>query len=369
MLRPIQVRQYLNFMHARGIPSDAVLAGTTLQESRLTDPTYLVNSSECHRVVSNLISLSGDAGIGLKIGKATKLHDLGIVGYAMASANTFGQALEIWVRYANSPLGVPFNLNILENPGPSRWGIAAAPTGISGSVYRFYMEEVITMGLRIASLITGRHIPLVELAFSYPAPPHRRQYESLFKCKIEFDSVLTRVVGQASSLALPIKSNDSELREVCLQHCTTLLRRISSHGPISSRLRAALTTMGSIPTLDTAAAALNMSARSLRRRLQHEGTTFQLVLDEFRRELAQEYLGAGHMHAKEVAHLLGFSQVGTFRRAFKTWTGNTVAHFQLPLRKAADHGAQEAAARRPESPAGRGGPARVSKHKGLRKFS
>jgi AraC-like DNA-binding protein len=62
--------------------------------------------------------------------------------------------------------------------------------------------------------------------------------------------------------------------------------------------------------------------------LQDEGTSFQRVLDEFRTDLAREYLGAGMMPAKEVAYLLGFSQVDAFRRAFKAWTGQTVGHFQ-----------------------------------------
>jgi AraC-like DNA-binding protein len=77
-----------------------------------------------------------------------------------------------------------------------------------------------------------------------------------------------------------------------------------------------------------------MSARSLRRHLHDENTSFQIILDEFRADLATEYLVAGMMSAKEVAFLLGFAQVDAFRRAFKAWTGQTVGAFQSAARRA-----------------------------------
>ncbi len=71
----------------------------------------------------------------------------------------------------------------------------------------------------------------------------------------------------------------------------------------------------------------NMSARTLRRHLRNEGTTFQQVLDEFRRDLAREYLHTGAISVKEIAYLLGFSSEGNFRRAFKSWVGETVGQY------------------------------------------
>jgi AraC-like DNA-binding protein len=82
-----------------------------------------------------------------------------------------------------------------------------------------------------------------------------------------------------------------------------------------------------IPDMDQAASLLNTSSRTLRRRLRSEGTTFQQVLDELRRDLAREYLASGVMATKEIAYLLGFSSSAGFCRAYTAWTGETVGDF------------------------------------------
>lgn len=332
MLPPVQVRQHVNFMRSQGFAPSAVLDGTSIDETRLTEANYLVEAEECHRVVSNILQLTPDTGIALKIGAATNLNDLGIVGYAMASSSTLGQAISLWLQYGNSPVGFPFNLRLLDKLGKGRWGVTAAAIGFSGSLYRFYVEKIITMGMSFGRLLTGENFEIEEAAFSYPAPRHAKQYTRRFRCPVTFDAPLTRVVVKAPRLDASVTSNDSEMRELCIRQCSLLVRRISRHGPITSRLRSALTSSGAIPSMDEAAGFLNVSPRSLRRHLALEGTTYQRVLDEFRSDLAREYLGAGMMPAKEVAFLLGFSQVDVFRRAFKTWTGQTIGDFQDGLR-------------------------------------
>jgi AraC-like DNA-binding protein len=338
LLRATQVRQHLNFMRQRGFAAAEVLAGTMIDAARLPDSAYLVEARDCHRVVANVLELSGDPGIGLRIGHATRINDLGIVGYAMASASTLGAAISLWLQYGNARVGFPFNLQLLDRPPKGRWGVTAAP-GVSGLLYRFYVEEIAAMGVGLGRTLTGEPFVIEEAAFSYPAPRHARQYLRRFRCPIVFDAPLTRIVVRSPGLDSAVKSDDSELRELCIRHCSLLVRQIERHGPVTSRLRTALTTMGSIPSLDQAADALNMSPRSFRRHLAAEGTSFQRALDEFRADLAREYLGAGMMPAKEVAFLLGFSHVNAFRAAFKAWTGQTVGAFQAtPQRHRAANG-------------------------------
>jgi AraC-like DNA-binding protein len=76
-------------------------------------------------------------------------------------------------------------------------------------------------------------------------------------------------------------------------------------------------------SIDRVATALDSSARSVQRRLQTEGTSFQRVLDDTRKELALEYLDDPTKPIAEVALLLGFSDQTAFHRAFVRWTGRT----------------------------------------------
>lgn len=327
MLHPSHVRHYLNFMAARGITAADVVAGTGIDPARLAEPDYLISTQQCHALISNLIRLSGDPSIGLEIGRATTLIDMGIVGYAMASSGTLGQAIDLWLQYGNSPVGFPFALRVFEDSDGS-WGLSLAANGVSGTLFRFYVEETVSMGMAFGGLLTGAPFEIQELTLAYPEPEQAARYAQQFGCAIHYGARLTRVVVRSPSLQSAIKSNDSEMRELCIRQCSRLMQRISRHGPISSRLRSALTTMNGIPGLDAAAEAMNMSARTLRRQLQAEHTSFQRVLDEFRVDLAREYLQAGRMPPKQVAFLLGFSDVDSFRRAFKSWTGQTIRDFQ-----------------------------------------
>ena len=82
------------------------------------------------------------------------------------------------------------------------------------------------------------------------------------------------------------------------------------------------------PKMETLAKQLHVSARTLQRRLAEHQTTFQDAVDAVRRELAQQYLRDPHLGVSEVAFLLGYSELSTFDRAFKRWTGKTPREFR-----------------------------------------
>ncbi|MNG06523.1 DNA-binding transcriptional regulator GadX [compost metagenome] len=82
-----------------------------------------------------------------------------------------------------------------------------------------------------------------------------------------------------------------------------------------------------MPSITESARTLGMSVRTLRRQLLREGTSYQALLDGFRRDLAMEYLNSGHMTPKEVGYLLGFQSASNFRRAFRAWTGQTIGEY------------------------------------------
>ncbi|MFY0533849.1 helix-turn-helix transcriptional regulator [Nannocystis pusilla] len=79
---------------------------------------------------------------------------------------------------------------------------------------------------------------------------------------------------------------------------------------------------GELPSLEATAKALATSTRTLQRALQAEGTTFQALVDEVRRDLSLGYLREGQRTVSEIAFLLGFTEVATFTRAFRRWTGS-----------------------------------------------
>ena len=314
-------------MQSRGFAPEHVLARSGIDVLRLSDPSYLVELDQHQVVIANMLRLTGQSGLGFDIGMQTLLTDLGIVGYAMSSSTSMGQALGLFVQFSNSPLGFPFKLQLLDIPHGSGWGVQFHPGGIGPEMFRFFVEEALGMGFCLGPLLMSEQMELEELRLGYPAPPHRQRYEDLFRCPIHFEADCTRAIAKAPHLHAPVRSHDSEMRELCLRQCSMLMQQSVRRGAIGSRLRSALRARGTIPSLDEAAASLALSPRSLRRHLRAENTSFQEVLDEFRRDLCCEYLTTGAMSIKEIAYLLGFSEADALRRAFKKWTGHTIGGY------------------------------------------
>jgi AraC-like DNA-binding protein len=66
----------------------------------------------------------------------------------------------------------------------------------------------------------------------------------------------------------------------------------------------------------------------LRRRLSAEGTSFQQLLDELRREQALAHVANDQLSLEQLADTLGFLDMSTFHRAFKRWTGQTPGRYR-----------------------------------------
>ena len=97
---------------------------------------------------------------------------------------------------------------------------------------------------------------------------------------------------------------------------------VQALSPMRTRVRRILiSAQRTIPALPTMARLLGTTPRTLHRRLVEEGTSFRAILDEVRHLLAVEHLRARQFSLKEIAYLLGYSDLANFRRAFKRWTG------------------------------------------------
>ena len=85
---------------------------------------------------------------------------------------------------------------------------------------------------------------------------------------------------------------------------------------------------GHRPRMHDIARELHISSRTLQRRLQQAGYSFQQVLEEARHQLARHYLTNSFLELNETAYLLGYEDSGSFVRAFRTWEGVPPAHWR-----------------------------------------
>lgn len=327
MFRAIQVTRYIKALEQHyGIDAPTLLEGSGIDVAELANPDVLISLYQYARVVANMYRLTDDSGVAFTVARSMNISDFGLVGYAMLSARTWRDSIEIWIKYSNSLVGQ----YIQTSWGGGRDGheLSFHSPVDTGMLHRFETEQAIVGGCLVVRDLTGVEPVFQSIDFSYAEPSHRALYERFMMCPLKFNAPKTVVRFVSPEFDAPVKGTNAEIFALCAENCSKVMTLMPGANPLLRQLRELfLGRSGCLPDLEEAGNRLDMSPSTLLRKLEASGYSYQQVKDEFRSDLAREYLRSGHMAPKQVSYLLGFSSPSNFRRAFKSWTGMTVGAF------------------------------------------
>lgn len=186
---------------------------------------------------------------------------------------------------------------------------------------------------RFPSWLIGQRIPLIKVEMQGPKPEHADEYRLIFPCPVTYNAHCNRMIFDRTTLKAPIVQNleglKDHLRHAPLQWFTrqeylpVFTRRVKDYMNIDT-----LQASDHPNEMNTIAIKLNMTTRTLRRKLNDEGTSFQEIKDEVRRDAAIHKLNQSRATVQAIAQQLGFSETAAFTRAFKRWTGQTPREFR-----------------------------------------
>jgi len=176
----------------------------------------------------------------------------------------------------------------------------------------------------MASWLTGHRMPLARVDCSYPRPSHASEYGFLYPGPVSFEQPVSALYFEAAQLATPIRQDRRSLARFIARAPGDWLFVAFEQHPTSQKVREHLRPRLSDPvTAGQTASALHLSLRTLTRRLAEEGTTFQAIKDELRRDAAIQRLTKSDTPIAVIGQEIGFEDRNTFYRAFKKWTGST----------------------------------------------
>jgi AraC-like DNA-binding protein len=166
--------------------------------------------------------------------------------------------------------------------------------------------------------------------FRHAAPARIDNHRRIFGGTLRFAQPRDELILDRQLLAQPLPQAEPELAELLDRHLAQLISALPQGPGFLDRVRSCVAQelRHGEPSLQDVAQRLHMSGRSLQRRLQQEGTTLQELLAGVRRDLAVRHLHDAQESIAEIAFLLGFSEVSTFHRAFKRWTGLTPSAYR-----------------------------------------
>lgn len=316
-------------MAGQGIAAAALLQGTGLVPQQLVDPKALMSTTQKVTVLRNVQRLSAVPDVGLRAGCRQRLSDFGVWGYALASSATFGDAVLLGIRHIKLAGPVLEKRFRVEGDRAIFEGCDVLQLGdILPLSSEFWFSSILKLGQTL--LGSPGPLPGSLLRLPYPRPAHAAAYERVFGGTIEFDAGAMEWHFDAAALRQPLPNANPITAGLCAQFCERMVESLpEEEDSLARRIRAAcLNSRGQFPSADEMAQRLGLSLRTLQRRLADAGKSYQAIIDEVRASLALEFLEHTSLPVAEIAARTGFSEVASFRKAFRKWTGNAPSHYR-----------------------------------------
>ncbi len=265
------------------------------------------------------------SNFGLRVGQSVTLGSYPVLGMTLLSCSSLGQVLEQVVRYEslNHDLGVS---NLLLGNTESHYCWTPNPLYIPDQqdLLGFHLVMSVFAGIKtFAPWLINRGIPVERVDFMASAPKDIEAYKDVFNVPLQFNQPVNSITVKSEALAWPVLNGDSASFDALTSHAENLLLIRGSQQGIVWQLKSILpdALRGQAFRIGDVASQLNMSVRTLQRKLKESGQGYQALLDEVRKHLSELYLAEGTLSMSEIAFLVGYQEQSSFNHAFKGWNG------------------------------------------------
>lgn len=283
--------------------------------------------SLCERIVEEVPS---GRAIAIKVGTSMDIDDYGAFGLAWKSSVNLASSFERMERYGKILTNVSLYQTmetkedvsiLLHRDGMHRLGLCISN------------EQTIVAIAHVCRAVSAAHLEFKRISFKHPAPEDLTPYSEFFDCPVQFGADQNAISVDWENALKPNKLSDPALSKYFDAHLEKELADQHSDTVLGQRIRimVAQSLSEGVPTLSSIATQLGTSVRTLQRRLTEQNLSFQTLVDEARRQLAEKLLAETRYSLAEVAFLTGFAEQSTFTRAFKRWAGQTPRSFRIDL--------------------------------------
>jgi AraC-like DNA-binding protein len=263
-----------------------------------------------------------DDQFGLTLSRAVPKGTYALVEFISRSASTVHEGIDALARFGRIiNAGVDWVFVQRDGFGVLEHRVPAETEGLG----RILNEYSLAFVHRACIEAVGTKWKLKRLYFAHAAPQDSGALAEYFGIAPTFGTGVSgfEVLDEVLATALP--TADPALKKYLEEQGRAVLETKPATTDLVGQVRQELVRrLGkSEAKVETIADALSLSARTLQRRLEGEGTSFQGVLDGVREQLAMSYLVNESLTVSEIAYLLGYSELRAFDRAFRRWTGKT----------------------------------------------
>jgi len=301
-----------------GLDPDALFRKAGLDPDLLFDPGARLPFQTLDQLFCQAAKLSGDPLFGLRAGEYFRPTHLGALGFAWLASSSLRSAFQRMNRYARM-INDKLTVTVTEE-GPDL--VVTIDAHVPSRCEAMREDTQLTVLMRACRAIAGDRFCPRKILYRQSEPADTGYHYKLFRCPIEFDAGATSMVVPQDVADKRLTGSNDELARLN-EHIVVKYLAHSAKQDIVNRVKAAIIdALGSGGVTESAIAGqLHMTPRNLHRKLVKEDTSFKLLLNQVRQDLAQQYIKDRSMTLTEISFMLGFSEVSSFSRAYKNWTG------------------------------------------------
>ena len=313
------VRGMVEAAVSHGTPQEQVLAWSGgIDAQMLEAPRARVSLKQFSRLYGAVVKALEDEGAGLSacpvpLGAVETMSRAGTTATSLIDcAEIVSKALNavlhgIKVTFSADPKGIHIVLSEVRK--------------IDGDRNATYEVILLTAYATLAWLF-GQRLPLMSVDFPCAAPRHLFELRTLLAGSLRFNQPCGALRFGTDCASMLVVRAPAEIPKFLRRSPGSLIEALLTRGKLTIEVRQRIHEgLPGLPTLNNVAAQLALSPRSLHRKLEAEGESFQKIKDELRRDIAIHALTRTSTPLKQIAIDVGFADQASFQRAFVQWTG------------------------------------------------
>jgi AraC-like DNA-binding protein len=313
----VWVKGIAEMLAAEGLDVAGLFAAAGIDRSALEGPAARLQTEKLSHLWALAVERSRNPAIALAQHQVARPAAFDVVGYTMMSCADLRGAFERLIRYL---LILSDALTMTMTEEGENYRIDFVLFGGDRPIPRQRIEFIFVTVVSFCRWITRSDVSPRSVELAYPGPADLAPYRTAFRCPVFFDAPRNSLLFASADMNLALPTFNPQLAELHERFAGEYLRHFD-HAQTSFRVREAIVRRlpDGEPRRDEVAVELRMSERTLQRRLEEEKTSFVQLLDDTRRELADQYLGRLHLSLAQAAYLLGFADQSSFFRACRRW--------------------------------------------------
>ncbi|MCX2739635.1 AraC family transcriptional regulator [Pontibacter anaerobius] len=318
----------LHVLRQQGQNVEAICQQVGLGQQLVHDVNARVSVEMVQDLWTAAIASTNDPDLALHVAESINPTSMGTIAYVMMNAPTLHESLRKLCKYQDIICGAI--RTSLEVQGQQAFVKLEAVSPVLQHPRNALDSELVIYKNAFPALV-GQELKYKQVLLAYPQPQSIKEHKRIFAgAELVFGARYSGLVFDAAYLQLPVVTANPELNQFFEKYAEEYLQRLHQPKTVREQVQREIANLlkGEEPGLNTVARSLAMSMRSLQGKLKEEGTTYQALLDEVRKQIAVKHLQDNQSTITDIAYLLGYSEPSVFSRSFKKWTGMAPAAYR-----------------------------------------